>query len=109
LAIARLAFAGSDFSNFELVLRERQRAAGLTVPYKLVWHNAPKLARIESIEPYYSNGQLQFLESWNVEYPGLIEQLIHFPLDAHDDGAQCARRCTDAHTGARMRSPARSS
>jgi predicted phage terminase large subunit-like protein len=72
--------------SFELVLRERQRAAGLTVPYKLIWHSTPKLARIESIEPYYSNGQLQFLETWNQEYPELIEQLVHFPLAAHDDG-----------------------
>ena len=76
----------TELSNFELVLRERQALAGVTVPYKLVWHKAPKLARIESIEPHYSNGQLQFLDSWNREYPGLIEQLIHFPLAAHDDG-----------------------
>jgi predicted phage terminase large subunit-like protein len=75
-----------ELSNFELVLRERQRAAGVTVPYKLIWHTAPKRARIESIEPHYSNGQLQFLDSWNQEYPELIEQLIHFPLAAHDDG-----------------------
>ena len=73
----------TELSNFEHVLRERQRAAGLTVPYKLVWHTAPKLARIESLEPFYTSGQLQFLESWNVEYPGLIEQLIHFPLAAY--------------------------
>jgi len=78
--------ADPELSNFELVLRERQSAAGVTVPYKLVWHTAPKLARIESIEPHYSNGQLQFLETWNREYPELIEQLIHFPLAAHDDG-----------------------
>jgi len=75
-----------ELSNFELVLRERQRAAGVTVPYKLIWHTAPKLARIESLEPYYTNGQLQFLDSWNREYPELLEQLIHFPLAAHDDG-----------------------
>ena len=68
------------------MLRERQSAAGVTVPYKLVWHTAPKRARIESIEPYYSNGQLQFLESWNQDYPELVDQLMHFPLDAHDDG-----------------------
>jgi predicted phage terminase large subunit-like protein len=68
------------------VLRERQSAAGVTVPSKLIWHTASKRARIESLEPYYSNGQLQFLDSWNQEYPELIEQLIHFPLAAHDDG-----------------------
>jgi predicted phage terminase large subunit-like protein len=93
--------ADPELSNFELVLRERQSAAGVTVPYKLVWHTAPKLARIESLEPFYTNGQLQFLETWNREYPELIEQLIHFPLAAYDDGP-------DAHAGARTRSPARS-
>ena len=32
------------------------------------------------------NGQLKFLDSWNVDYPTLIEQLVQFPLAAHDDG-----------------------
>jgi len=72
--------------SFELVLRERQSAFGVTVPYKLVWNSAPKLARIESIEPYISSGQLQFLDSWNQDYPELIEQLVQFPLASHDDG-----------------------
>lgn len=76
----------TELSNFELVLRERQDLAGVTVPYKLIWHSAPKLARIESIEPHFSSGQLQFLDSWNQDYPELIEQLIHFPLSSHDDG-----------------------
>jgi len=90
----------TELSNYELVLRKRQALAGVTVPYKLIWHTARnKRARIESLEPFYSSGQLQFLESWNVEYPQLLEQLIHFPLAAHDDGAQCARRCTDALAG----------
>jgi predicted phage terminase large subunit-like protein len=75
-----------DPCNFEFVLRERQANAKVTVPYKLIWHTAPKLARIQGIESYFSNGQLKFLSSWNREYPELIEQLIHFPLAAHDDG-----------------------
>ncbi|HDS44716.1 MAG TPA: hypothetical protein ENN68_01225 [Methanomicrobia archaeon] len=49
--------------SFELVLRERQQAARVTVPHKLVWHTTPKLARIQAIEPYYSNGQLLFLDT----------------------------------------------
>ena len=75
-----------DYCNFELVLRERQVKENISVPYKLIWHNIPKRSRIESIEPYYTNGQLQFLDTWNQDYPELIEQLIHFPLAAHDDG-----------------------
>jgi predicted phage terminase large subunit-like protein len=42
--------------------------------------------RIEALEPYFSNGQLLFLTTWNRDYPLLIEQLVHFPLAAHDDG-----------------------
>ena len=76
----------SDFCNFELVLRERQAKAEQVVPYKLVWHTSPKLARIQGIESYYSNGQLQFIDTWNQDYPVLIEQLVHFPLASHDDG-----------------------
>ena len=68
------------------MLLERQQAARVTVPHKLVWHTTPKLARIQAIEPYYSNGQLRFLDSWNQDYPELVEQLIHYPLAAHDDG-----------------------
>jgi len=76
----------SDYCNFELVLRDRQAKEDVVVPYKLIWHTSPKLTRIQGIESYYSNGQLQFLDSWNQDYPELIEQLIHFPLAAHDDG-----------------------
>ena len=76
----------SDYCNFELVLREHQAKERVTVPYKLIWHTTPKLARIQGFESYYSNGQLQFLDTWNQDYPELIEQLIHFPLAAHDDG-----------------------
>jgi predicted phage terminase large subunit-like protein len=72
--------------TFEHVLRERQQAAGLTVPYKFVWHNTNKRTRIESIEPHFTNGQLTFLNTWKQDYPKLIEQLIQFPLATHDDG-----------------------
>jgi phage terminase large subunit-like protein len=44
-----------------------------------------KIQRDRSAEPYFSNGQLLFLISWNQDYPLLIEQLIHYPLAAHDD------------------------
>ena len=74
-----------DYCNFELVLRERQALKNVTVPYKLIWHTVPKATRIQSIESYFSDGQLRFLDSWNQEYPLLIEQLIHYPL-SHDDG-----------------------
>ena len=81
------------YCNFELVLRARQAEKGVTVPYKLVWHTAPKLARINSIEPFYSNGQLQFLSSWNHDYPELIKQLVQYPLADHDDGPDALAGC----------------
>jgi predicted phage terminase large subunit-like protein len=59
---------------------------GVVVPYQLIWHNIPKDARIKSIEPYYVNGQLKFLDSWNADYPELITELVQFPLAAHNDG-----------------------
>ncbi len=72
--------------TFELTLRHRQREFDVTIPYQFVWHKTAKEARIQDIEPYYTNGQLRFLESYNQEYPELIEQLIQFPAAAHDDG-----------------------
>jgi predicted phage terminase large subunit-like protein len=73
-------------SPFEHVLKEQQEAEKVTVPYKLFWHTTPKLARIKSIEPYFVNGQLKFLDTWNQDYPDLISQLVQFPLASHDDG-----------------------
>jgi predicted phage terminase large subunit-like protein len=81
------------FCNFELVLQARQAEKKVVVPYKLVWHTAPKLNRISSLEPFYSNGQLQFLSSWNQDYPELIKQLIQFPLADHDDGPDALAGC----------------
>ena len=78
--------ADKTTSPFEHVLKEQQEEEKVTVPYKLFWHTTPKLARIKSIEPYYVNGQLKFLDSWNQDYPDLIAQLVQFPLATHDDG-----------------------
>ena len=73
-------------SPFEHVLKEKQEEEKVIVPYKLFWHTTPKPARIKSIEPYYVNGQLKFLDTWNQDYPDLIAQLVQFPLASHDDG-----------------------
>jgi predicted phage terminase large subunit-like protein len=73
-------------SPFEHVLKEKQEEEKVIVPYKFFWHTTPKPARIKSIEPYYVNGQLKFLDSWNQDYPDLIAQLVQFPLATHDDG-----------------------
>ncbi len=76
----------STISPFEHVLKEKQEEEKVIVPYKLFWHTTPKPARIKSIEPYYVNDQLKFLDTWNQDYPDLIAQLVQFPLAAHDDG-----------------------
>ena len=78
--------ADQNESNFERVLRQIQAEKNITVPYKLIWHNIPKDVRIRSIEPYFVNGQLQFLDSWNVDYPELITEIVQHPLAMHDDG-----------------------
>jgi predicted phage terminase large subunit-like protein len=98
-----------NLSTFELVLRERQAEAETTVPYKLVWHTTQKQARIEALEPYISNGQLTFLQTWNQDYPLLIEQLVHFSLAAHDDGpdalAGVVQLVTQGHERAKVLVP----
>jgi hypothetical protein len=45
------------------------------VPYKstVSWLILQKHTRIEALEPYFTNGQLLFLTSWNQDYPLLIE------------------------------------
>lgn len=73
-------------SPFEHVLKEKQDEENVIVPYKFFWHTTPKQARIKSIEPYFMNGQLKFLDTWNSDYPELLEQLVQFPLATHDDG-----------------------
>jgi len=85
----------TNLCNFELVLRDRQGLAGPAVPYKLIWNSISKLARIEGIEPHFSSGQLVFLDSWNLDYPDFIEQLVHFPLAAHDDGPDALAGAVD--------------
>ena len=76
----------SQESNFERVLRAAQEKEKVTVPYKLIWHTIPKQSRIRSIEPYYVNGQLKFVSSWNSDYSELITEFTQFPLAMHDDG-----------------------
>jgi len=84
-----------NYCNFEHVLHEAQAKENLIVPYKLVWHTAPKPARIGSIEPFYTNGQLQFLSTWNQDYPELIKELVQFPLADHDDGPDALAGCVE--------------
>jgi len=45
-----------------------------------------KYARIQSIEPYYSNGQLLFSKVWNQNYPEHVDQMLGYPIASHDDG-----------------------
>jgi len=82
-----------EASFFEHVLREKQREKGVFVPYKLIWNTTNKQSRIESLESYFTNGQLCFLESWNRDYPELVSELIHYPLGTHDDGPDALAGC----------------
>ncbi len=44
-----------------------------------------KTSRIESLQPFISNGFIKFRKDWREAYPLLIEQLIQFPVASHDD------------------------
>mgnify|MGYP000338941835 CR=1 FL=1 len=55
------------------------------VPVVEVKNLRNKRVRIESIEPFVSNGQIRFREDWEKAYPELIDQLIKFPVGKYDD------------------------
>jgi len=67
---------------FRQVLMERANEAGVQVPARPVIPNTDKDLRIESIEPFVSNGSIRFCQNHTV----LLEQLRHYPQANHDDG-----------------------
>jgi predicted phage terminase large subunit-like protein len=80
-------------SLFEMELKKRQLEAGVIVPYEFIWNTGKKEDRIRALEPYYSNGQLAFLDDWKKRYPMLIDQLKAFPTTNHDDGPDSLAIC----------------
>jgi len=44
-----------------------------------------KNIRIESIEPFVTNGRIVFREDWPKAYPEFIEEICNYPVAPHDD------------------------
>lgn len=77
--------SASGESLFEAELKKRQAIRKLTVPYDFIWNTTKKADRIRAMEPFYSNGQMVFMEDWQRRYPELMNQLKAFPHGTHDD------------------------
>lgn len=79
-------FVGIETNQFQHFLAEevtnRSNAAGVYLPVRKVTHTSDKLGRIQSLEPLVVNGTLRFSR----KHRKLIEQMIQFPMAAHDDG-----------------------
>ncbi|NYZ17055.1 phage terminase large subunit [Azospirillum sp. RWY-5-1] len=82
---------------FRQILMERSVAAGVPVPAKPVIPHADKALRIESLEPYVSNGLIRL----NASQTTLIDQMEHFPLVDHDDGLDALEILWKIATGTR--------
>ena len=68
-----------EFLKTELV--KRSTARGVPMPVRGVKPSTDKLLRIESLQPYFANGQIKLQTTQSA----LIEQLRHFPYADHDD------------------------
>ena len=69
-----------EFLKTELV--KRSAARGIPVPARAVKPITDKRLRIESLQPHIANGLIKL----DPNHTTLLEQLRHFPKDAHDDG-----------------------
>ena len=68
-----------EFLKTELV--KRSTARGVAMPVRGIKPSTDKLLRIESLQPYFANGQIKLQTTQSA----LIEQLRHFPFADHDD------------------------
>lgn len=69
-----------EFLRTELI--KRGRLQGVPIPARAVTPSTDKLLRIESLQPYISNGEIRL----HTSQVTLIDQLKHFPKADHDDG-----------------------
>ena len=67
---------------FADVLAQRAAARGLALPVRPIINSTDKQLRIETLQPYFSQGRIRLHTSQQT----LIDQLRHFPKADHDDG-----------------------
>lgn len=69
-----------EFFRTELLKRSVQQ--GVPVSARAVIPITDKMLRIEALQPFVADGRIRFHASQIV----LLQQLRHYPMDAHDDG-----------------------
>ena len=67
---------------FADVLAQRAAGRGLALPVRPIINSTDKQLRIETLQPYFTQGRIRLHTSQQT----LIDQLRHFPKADHDDG-----------------------
>lgn len=83
----------AETNQFQWFLKEQlakaSAKAGLYIPIEEVQQTTDKVMRIQSMQPDIKNKYVKF----NKRHKILIEQLVQFPMAAHDDGPDALQGC----------------
>lgn len=84
---------GAETNQFQWFLKEEivkaSAKAGLYLPVEEIQQTSDKIMRIQTLQPDIKNKYIKF----NKKHKRLLEQLYHFPMGAHDDGADALEGC----------------
>lgn len=84
---------GAETNQFQWFLKEElakaSAKAGLYLPIEEVGQTSDKIMRIQTLQPDIKNKYIKF----NKRHKRLLEQLYHFPMASHDDGADALEGC----------------
>lgn len=84
---------GAETNQFQWFLKEEivkaSAKAGLYLPVHEVQQTTDKVMRVQTLQPDIKNKYIKF----NKKHKRLLEQLYHFPMAAHDDGADALEGC----------------
>lgn len=84
---------GAETNQFQWFLKEElvkaSAKAGLYLPVEEVNQHSDKVMRIQTLQPDIKNKYIKF----NARHKLLLEQLYHFPMGSHDDGADALEGC----------------
>lgn len=84
---------GAETNQFQWFLKEEivkaLAKAGLYLPVEEIQQTTDKIMRIQTLQPDIKNKYIKF----NKKHKRLLEQLYHFPMGAHDDGADALEAC----------------
>lgn len=77
---------GAETNQFQWFLKEElakaSAKAGLYLPIEEVQQTTDKIMRVQTLQPDVKNKYIKF----NRRHKRLLEQLLQFPMAAHDDG-----------------------